>query len=87
MARSIHESRDLKQARPMGQDVDLLRRAALATPSSWALYHKFGGLSRLVGKRFAPIFDLRGHLGEKLLKSIANYGILTADEYVKRKSI
>ena len=30
----IHESRKLKQARPKGQDVDLLRKTALTTPSS-----------------------------------------------------
>ena len=29
----IHESRDLKQARPFGQYVDLLRLLTLATPS------------------------------------------------------
>ena len=36
---AAHESRNLKQARPFGQDVDLLRIAALATPLLSNLYH------------------------------------------------
>lgn len=35
-----HESHELKQARPNGQDVDLLRSAALVTPSYGFLYHR-----------------------------------------------
>ena len=41
-----HESRDLKQARPYGQDVDLLRKNALATPSLLNIYNIFAALSQ-----------------------------------------
>ena len=48
---AIHESRNLKQARPKGQYVDLLRRA-LATPS-WEfidkVYHYIWFLSNYIG--------------------------------------
>ena len=48
---AIHESRNLKQARPKGQYVDLLRRA-LATPS-WEfidkVYHYIRFLSNYIG--------------------------------------
>ena len=48
----IHESRNLKQARPQGQDVDLLRIWALTTPSLGRLYHRFQILSRNIEKFF-----------------------------------
>lgn len=48
----IHESHDLKQARPYGQYVDLLR-FTLATPS-WDFlvkyYHKKGALSIMTSR-------------------------------------
>ena len=41
MASGTHESRKLKQARPKGQDVDLLRNIALTTPSSQTRVSQF----------------------------------------------
>ena len=52
MATCIHESRNLKQARPYGQDVDLLRNRALTTPSRDTVYHKKRKMSRCRSNTF-----------------------------------
>ena len=58
---AIHESRNLKQARPKGQYVDLLRRA-LATPS-WEfidkVYHYIWFLSNYIGEDLFPASKMK----------------------------
>ena len=49
---TIHESRNLKQARPKGQYVDLLRTGALTTPSNAKNYTIHSMLCQDVLKKY-----------------------------------
>ena len=79
--KASHESGDLKQARPYGQDVDLLRISRSLLPHLPCKYNM------LISVRQAQLPGIKKHKGELPMRKIAQKPLIFSLYFLTSKSV